>query len=246
MASRTLLFIPTFNERKNVEFIYERIRKTGLETDILFIDDSSPDGTGGLLDRLAQSDASLHVLHRSRKLGIGSAHAEGIRWAYDRGYQTLITMDCDFTHKPEDIASFIENSRDVDVVVGSRYLRRESLKEWNLFRKTLTRAGHFLTNRLLKLPHDTTGAFRLYRLDRIPRGVFEIAGSHGYSFFFESLYILDANGASIRDVPIDVPARAYGHSKMTLLDMMASLILMFQIYFFSIVDHGRYRLKSNK
>jgi SAM-dependent methyltransferase len=115
-------------------------------------------------------------------------------------------------------------------VVGSRYLEKGSLAEWSLFRKTLTRLGHFLTSTLLSMAHDASGAFRLYRLDRIPRGIFELVYSRSYSFFFESLYILSLNGCRIVDIPVRLPARTYGHSKMALRDAIYSSSLLLYLY----------------
>lgn len=113
-----------------------------------------------------------------------------VNWAYDHKFSTLITMDCDFTHQPESIPDFINNSKNYDIVVGSRFMFKKSLCEWNLFRKAMTFLGHFLTKNCLKMTYDATGAYRLYRLDKIPRRVFHIINSATYSFFSKSLYIL--------------------------------------------------------
>ena len=219
----TLVFVPTYNERENVRRLCSEILALDLRVDILFLDDNSPDGTGEVLDELAASHPNVHVIHRPGKLGIGSAHRDGINWAYDRGYSTLATMDCDFTHRPEDLPEIIRRSRDCDVVVGSRYSHPESLNDWTFFRKSLTLLGHVATNALLRMKYDATGAFRVYRLDRIPREVFSLVRSTGYSFLFESLYALFVNGHSIREVPIVLPARTYGHSKMRASDAFGSL-----------------------
>ena len=226
----TLIFIPTYNERENVQELYSQIRAMGLGADILFLDDHSPDGTGHLIEELASRDASVKTIHRAGKQGVGSAHLEGIGWAYDHGYRTLITMDCDFTHQPADIPAFIQNASQADLVVGSRFMEKTSLKDWNLPRKALTHLGHFLTKWLLNVPQDATGAFRLYRLDRIPRRVFDGVRSVGYSFFFESLCILGLNGVRIKELPIDLPKRTYGHSKMTFGDSWNSLKRLFSMY----------------
>ena len=220
----TLIFIPTYNEAENVEKIYNQIKALNLDTDILFLDDNSPDGTGKIIDNIIAKNKNVFVIHRSGKLGIGSAHKEGIKYAYNKKYETLITMDCDFTHSPEYIKDFINNSEDYDVVVGSRFLKKDSLSSWNLFRKFMTYLGHFLTFILLNMPYDASGAFRLYKLDKIKPGVFDLVQSNGYSFFFESLFILHMNKYKIREIPTELPARTYGHSKMTLKDIRTSII----------------------
>jgi dolichol-phosphate mannosyltransferase len=233
---KLLIFIATYNESENVEALFNRVRALNLDADILFLDDNSPDGTGGIIDRIASDNSNVHAIHRSGKQGIGSAHLAGITWAYDHKYQTLVTMDCDFTHAPERIVDFIAHSENNDIVVGSRYLQEGSLRTWNALRKTLTHVGHRLTNSLLHMPYDATGAFRLYRLDRIPAGVFGMVYSSSYSFFFESLYICWRNGARIYEIPIELPARTYGHSKMAWKDALRSTTLLAHLYIKNRID----------
>ena len=227
---KTLLFIPTYNERENVARIYGLIKSQNLDIDLLFLDDNSPDGTGQILDEMATRDARLRVLHRAGKLGIGSAHQHAIQWAYDQGYPLVVSMDCDLTHPPEHIPEFIQSAADSEVVVGSRFMRGESLAEWNLLRKFLTHLGHFLTRYVLRVPYDATGAFRSYRLDRIHRDVFRLVESPGYAFFFESLYVLCLSGVRVREIPIELPIRTHGHSKMKLTDVFTSLQRLLQLY----------------
>jgi dolichol-phosphate mannosyltransferase len=212
---RTLVFIPTYNERGNVEAMHSQIRALGLDADILFVDDDSPDGTGELLDEIATRDERLHIVHRRGKLGIGSAHIDGIAWSYAHEFDVLITMDSDFSHSPADIVRLLEVRHQADIVVGSRYLLPGSLEDWNLPRRLLTTLGHALTYGLLRMSEDATGALRLYNLGAIPRPLWERVRSRGYSFFFESLFVLKTNGFSIAEIPIVLPARTYGSSKMS-------------------------------
>src|SRR5215470_6611419 len=202
MASKssTLIFIPTYNEAENVGALFHSIRKLNLDAEILFLDDNSPDGTGTIIDELAAANPGVYTIHRAGKLGIGSAHVTGIRWAYESGYRLLVTMDCDFTHSPDRIPDFLAAATEYDVVIGSRYMQKDSLATWNLLRKTLTRVGHLLTITLLGMPYDATGAFRIYHLDRIPPGLFTLVYSRSYSFFFESLYVLWLNNFRIKEI----------------------------------------------
>ena len=183
MNEKGLIFIPTYNERDNVKEIVQQIKSLGLNLDILILDDNSPDGTGEIIDALAENDDKIFVKHRGGKEGVGSAHLEGIRFAYERGYHILITMDCDFTHDPNVIPGFLANADQFEVVVGSRFMNNESLADWNLYRKLMTHVGHMLTHRLLKIPFDATGAFRLYRIDKIKQDLFKRVKSKSYSFF---------------------------------------------------------------
>lgn len=242
MANELLIFIPTYNERENVERITREILGLGLNADILFLDDNSPDGTGKVLDELAAAHSNLQVIHRSGKLGIGSAHVTGIQWAYDHGYRMLLTMDCDFTHSPDYIPEFISKSENADIVVGSRYLQQGSLDSWNAYRRILTKAGHAATGILLDMPYDATGAFRLYRLDRISRYFVNAVHSRGYSFFFESLYVLKINKYRIVEIPTFLPNRTYGHSKMRLTDAFKSLGQLFHTYFTTKFNSERFEI----
>ena len=237
-----LVFIPTYNEHENVEILCRGLLDLGRRLDILFIDDHSPDGTGKVLDGLAQKHPNVTVIHRSGKLGIGSAHREGIRWAYAHGYQVLITMDSDFTHPPVYVAALLDNAGDHDVVVGSRYVLPGSLEGWELYRKFLSYLGHFLTVIFLLLKYDATGALRLYRLDRIPQQAFDLAHSIGYSFFYESLFILNFNKFTIKEIPIKLPARIQGHSKMCVQDVWQSFQLLVVIFWHTIVDRQRFKI----
>lgn len=219
---RLLIFIPTYNEKENVKEMVRQINSTNLELDLLFADDNSPDGTGKILNELKKEYKNLLVVHREKKMGIGSAHKFGIKYAYDNNYDYLITMDCDFTHSPSDITKFLKE-KDYDVVVGTRYKDKKSLEDWNLYRRFLTKLGHFLTKTLLSLEYDATGAFRLYNLKKIDSEIFDKVKSNGYAFFFESLFFLNLKGYKIKEVPIILPKRTYGSSKMSFLEIFKSL-----------------------
>lgn len=226
-----LVMLPTYNERGNVRKMVDQIFALGLPTDILFIDDNSPDGTGIILDEMAESRkhktvSQIFVIHRSGKKGIGSAHKEGILWAYSWGYTTLITMDSDFLHSPSDIPELVKCSETAEVVVTSRFVLKDSLSEWQVYRKIITKTGHFLTGLLLGMPYDATGAFRLYKLDKIPIRIFQMVESRGYPFFFESLAILNLNGVRITEVPVKLKIRTYGDSKLTVKDLWQSVTFM--------------------
>jgi len=240
--SEILIFIPTYNEMDNVEAMCAQIQNLALDADLLFIDDHSSDGTGGCLDSLAGKYSNVTVHHRPGKLGIGSAHQEGITYAYQQGYSILVTMDCDFTHMPADIPRLLEASRNQDVTLGSRYINPHSLPGWNLYRRSITHLGHFLTRHLLDLPYDASGAFRLYRLSRIPHAVFKLVSSTSYAFFFESLFVLKENGSAIKEIPIVLPARTYGNSKMSYRDATRSLRILMEVWLRRSASPEQYRL----
>lgn len=243
MNKKYLIFVPTYNEKENVTSLIEAVSALKLPgADMLFIDDNSPDGTGQILDALKTKYANLTVKHRANKSGIGSAHIEGIKWAYEKKYDFLITLDCDFTHPPEYIPEMIKRCEDYNIVVTSRYIDKNGLKDWNLFRKTLTLSGHLLTRFLLRLKYDATGAFRVYSMNQIDPRIFDLIKSKGYSFFFESLFILNYNKYTISEIPITLPARTYGHSKMRISDIWNSLKFLIYIFIVITFHPKRYRL----
>jgi dolichol-phosphate mannosyltransferase len=238
--NKTVIFIPTYNERDHAQEMCQQLLDLGLKADLLFLDDNSPDGTGDVLDDLARKHGELFVIHRSGKLGVGSAHLDGIAWAYDRGYEQLITLDCDFTHSPADVLKLLSYAPQYDVVVGSRFLAQGSLPDWKWTRRVLTHCGHFLTRHLLGISQDATGALRIYNLSRIPRSLFTLVKSQGYSFFFESMFLLLRNGCSVHEVDIVLPARTYGQSKMALNDIMLSMKRMLTLFLGSLTTPTQY------
>ena len=239
---RLLIFVPTYNENRNVERLCAELLGLPLAADILFIDDGSPDGTGATLDGLAHQHRQISVIHRAGKFGIGSAHRAGIAYAYDHGYDLLITLDADFSHSPADLPRLLAaHALDVDLVVASRYLGPDSLPGWSPHRLFLTRFGHVLTRVLLRMPYDASGALRLYDLRRIPRELFELVTARAYAFFFESLFILCRNGVRIREIPIVLPARVYGNSKLTAREGVRSGRFLVKLFFAHLTNPGRFQ-----
>src|SRR5947208_2787861 len=245
-SPKLLIFIPTYNEAENVERLCRELTALQLGADILFCDDASADGTGEIIERLSEEFPHVRVIHRSGKLGIGSAHHEGIRYAYAEDYETLVTMDCDFTHQPTDVLRLLQAAQASgrSVTVGSRYLKRHSLPGWNPLRRSLTHLGHFLTVTLLHLPQDATGALRVYQLGAIPQELFDRVRSCGYSFFFESLFVLHRNGFAIKEMPIALPARTYGSSKMCLRETVRSASRLLKLYWIGVRHPESFLLTS--
>jgi dolichol-phosphate mannosyltransferase len=242
----TLVLIPTFNERENIQIIVKRVQLALPNAHLLFIDDASPDGTGKMLDELSLTDLTIHVLHRARKLGVGSAHLHGIRWAFERSVDVLITLDADLSHSPEDANRMMTELEHTDVVVGSRFIGHGGLQDWGLSRKFMTHLGHLLTYSLLRIPYDSSGGFRVYNISKLNKEIFELVQSTNYAFFFESLKILHMNHISIGQVPIVLPARTYGHSKMGLRDVFQSLGFLLRLSILTLIFPSRYRIKNEQ
>ena len=213
MNNKTLIFVPTFNEGENIGPLLRQILAIHIPADVLVIDENSADGTAAVVRSIASEFPQVSLQERSGKLGIGSAHIAALRYAKKCGYDLLLTLDADFSHQPEDIPRFLAKANNYDVVLGSRYVRSSSLDQWRLHRRILTHFGHFLTTTLLRLPYDASGAFRLYRIDRIPDSLIDSIDSRDYEFFFESLTLLHVRGFRIGEIPINLPARTYGQDR---------------------------------
>ncbi len=242
---RTLVIIPTYNERENIEPIVNQLAALKIELTCLFVDDGSPDGTGPEVERLSVSHPWIRLIQRGAKRGIGGAHLDGLAWAKAEGFEIVVTMDCDLTHSPSDIPALLEASDRADVVVGSRYLRKGSLEGWNWRRKILTLTAHLLTRILLGIPYDCTGAFRVYRMDRIPQDVFGLVRSRSYPFFFESLFLLAVNGARIVELPISLPPRTYGSSKMPADEPFRGIRQLVDVAVDRLLQPERFRIPRN-
>lgn len=231
MEKKGLIFIPTYNERDNLASMIERITRLKIQNvEILIIDDNSTDGTSLIADKLATANYGLHVIHREKKSGIGSAHLAALEWAYSNKYRYILTMDCDFTHLPEAIPLLLVHLPAADLVLANRFLQKDSLKEWSLQRKMMTWLSHNSCRLLLGIPYDPSNAFRVYNLENIPERLFGLVTSKGYTFFMESLYILSLNIHNIAEVPVSLPRRVAGESKMKLRDVINGIRFLFYLF----------------
>lgn len=212
---KLLIFVPTYNERANIEPLCTAIRRQPFTPDILFCDDNSPDGTGELLNTLSASDPYIKVIHRSGKLGLGTATKQAFEYAIAHGYDFLITMDADLTHDPAYIPALIGKRHESDVVIGSRYAAGGSMQGWNLFRLPFTYFWRSMIRWGIGLPYDATGAFRLYRVSFLAKLDLKQIVSRGFCFGLESLYYAKLAGARIEETPITAHSRVAGKSKLS-------------------------------
>jgi dolichol-phosphate mannosyltransferase len=224
-----VICLPTLNEAGNIPAMLGQILELRLDADIVVIDDGSSDGTDTLVQQVAEKHPQVRLIERGARLGIGSAHIDALRLAKKGGYQYLVTMDADFSHRPSDIPRFLDAAKTSNIVVGTRFSRADSLKEWNLLRKCITHLAHFLTKVLLSLPYDASGGFRVYQLSTISPDLIDSIECRNYEFFFESLTRMHRRGLTIAEVPIDLPARTYGHSKMELKHVFGGFSRLIQL-----------------
>jgi len=226
--SRLLVAIPTYNEVDNIGVLIQQLRSLLPSATLLVIDDSSTDGTSELVGQVASKQSNVILHSREQKLGIGSAHKHALLAATSGNYEILVTLDADLTHDPIYIEAMFQELKNADVVVGSRFLPGGGIREWNLFRALLTRAGHLATRLILQIPYDASGAFRMYRINRVNSAALIQQLNDGYSWFYESLTVLHLQGLRISETPIVLPARTYGSSKMRIRDATFSLLNMFR------------------
>lgn len=210
-----LIAIPTYNEKENVPLLYKEIKKLNLPTDILFIDDNSPDGTGAVIDSLTENDTTVHAKHRPGKMGLGTAHKEAFAYAQNNGYEYLITMDADLTHDPKYIPQLLAKKDAADIVIGSRYTQGGSMHGWGTIRLPLTYFWRSMIKNCLGLPYDCTGAYRLYKVSILKPSIYNNIKGTGFAFCMESLYRFSQSGARITEVPIQAHSRIYGASKLS-------------------------------
>ncbi len=224
MQPRTLIALATYNERDNLEPLIQAIRTTVPAADVLILDDNSPDGTGAAADALALRDSHIHVIHRSGKLGLGTAILSIMRHAIDRDYDQLVTMDADFSHHPQYLPAILKGMDTADVSIGSRYIPGGGVENWPLSRQFMSRATGQLVRFLLGLPvRDTSGNYRCYRVSLLRRANLDNMVSRGYSFQQEILHRCHLAGARFGETPIVFADRRIGKSKANVKEMIGSL-----------------------
>jgi dolichol-phosphate mannosyltransferase len=214
IGRRCLVVLPTYNERENLEAISREILAY-LETDLLIVDDGSPDRTGVIADQLAGQDSRISVLHREDRQGLGTAYIAGFAHAERAGYQRVFQMDADFSHPPWDLPRLAAASLGSDVVIGSRYVSGGCTAGWSLRRRVLSRGGNLYARSLLGLSiRDVTSGFRCYDVQCLARLDLSRVRAQGYSFQIEITYRMAKAGLGIVEVPIHFVDRREGTSKM--------------------------------
>jgi dolichol-phosphate mannosyltransferase len=211
-----LVIIPTYNEAENIRPIVARVRSAVPEAHILIADDNSPDGTGKIGDELAVTDASVHVLHRQGKQGLGAAYLAGFSWGMEHGYGVLVEMDADGSHQPEELPRLLTALKSADVVLGSRWIPGGRVVNWPKSREFLSRGGSTYSRLLLDVPiRDVTGGFRAFRKETLlGLGMDEVA-SQGYCFQVDLAWRAVKAGFHVIEVPITFVERERGDSKMS-------------------------------
>jgi dolichol-phosphate mannosyltransferase len=213
---RTVIVMPTYNERQNLESIAGRVRAAMPAADLLVVDDNSPDGTGDIADNLAATDPHVQVMHRTEKAGLGRAYIAGFGWALEAGYDVIVEMDADGSHQPEHLPSLVGALAHADLAIGSRWVPGGKVVNWPKSREALSRGANVYTRIMLGLGvRDATAGFRAYRASTLQKISLNQVESTGYCFQIDLTIRVAQAGLKIVEVPITFVEREHGSSKMS-------------------------------
>jgi dolichol-phosphate mannosyltransferase len=213
---KALVVIPTYNEEHNIRNITREVLAVSDLTDVLIIDDNSPDGTGDIADGMSAEEPRIKVMHRTGKLGLGSAYIAGFRYALANGYDYIMEMDADYSHDPKEIPNFLAAIKESDLVVGSRYVGGIRILNWPMNRLLLSYSAGVYTRMItgLKLL-DCTSGFKCFRRETLESLDLSRIHSDGYSFQIEMSFLCQDKGFKLKEIPIVFTERKEGHSKMS-------------------------------
>ena len=218
-----LVVIPTYNEAETIAETVSQVLEVVPELSVLVVDDSSPDGTAAIVKESFADQPRVHVLTRELKQGLGLAYLDGFQWAFSEGFDFVVEMDADGSHRASDLTSLVEGSILADLVIGSRWVRGGEVENWPWFRKLISRIGNRYAKAMLGTEIlDMTSGFRVYRAKFMQQLVSVPVSSHGYSFQVELAYRASRAG-SVVEVPITFVERVNGKSKMTLAIVLEAL-----------------------
>lgn len=208
------VLMPTFNEREVIRTSVSKLLAEHPTLDLIIIDDSSPDGTGVLADEIAKQDSRVSVIHRAKKDGLGRAYGEGYQVALERGYQRIIQMDADGSHRPQDLKLLLDQTE--DLVIGSRWVSGGEVINWPIYRMWISRFGNAYARFSIRADvQDVTAGYRVYSAELLAKLPTDKIRAHGYGFQIEMTKWALAAGATVCEVPITFIEREGGRSKMT-------------------------------
>ena len=231
-----LIIIPTLNENKNIRIIHKKIIKIFAAANILFIDDNSTDGSKKEIIELRKKNKKINYIFRPKKLGIGSAHKLGLKLAVKNKYRYVCTMDCDGTHNPTAIKIMFKLIKKYNLVMTTRFKNKKMYQSWPIKRIFITHMRYYLVRLLLGTKLDSSGGFRLYDLKKIKLRDILQAKDDNYNFFWESTFLLENKKYKITEIPINLPFRTFGASKMRLQDIVSGIFYLIKTFI-------KYRLK---
>ncbi len=238
--SKNLIVIPTYNESENIFHVLDEIFKLEVaDLDVLVVDDNSPDGTGDKVEEYRRTNPKVYLMRRPGKLGLGTAYISGFKYALENGYDFIFEMDADFSHDPREIPDMLEEIKEADLVIGSRYIKGVNVINWPLSRLFLSVMASKYTRFITGMPiYDCTGGFKCFRrkvLEAIP---LDEVTSNGYSFQIEINFKAWKRKFRIVEIPIIFYDRTVGQSKMTRKIMIEAAFMVWKLKIFSLF--GKY------
>lgn len=227
-GSHTLVIVPTYNEIASLESTLSRLLSSLPCAQVLIVDDSSPDGTGALADRLAADSPRVHVLHRREKTGLGAAYAAGFEWALTQEFEAIVEFDADGSHLPEQLPALLTALDDsTALVIGTRWIPGGAVHNWPWYRRFISRsATRYARFALRSQLHDVTSGMRAFRASALKQIDFTRVSAHGYCFQIELAWTLEHGGLGVAEVPIDFVERTQGTSKMSFAIVLEALWLV--------------------
>ncbi len=230
--NKTLVIVPTYNERENLLPLSQRLLWLPVSVGLLVVDDNSPDGTGQLADELAAKHPSIHVLHRQQKSGLGRAYIAGFKWALEHDYEFIFEMDADFSHDPDDIPKLLGAAKNADCVLGSRYLNGIRIINWPLSRLMLSKSAAVYVRVITGMPFtDPTGGYKCFHRRALQALNLDEVQSNGYSFQIEMTHRLWRQGMKLAEVPIIFTERREGRSKMAGHIIREAFLMVWKLWF---------------
>ncbi len=222
-----LVIMPTYNEATNLERSVAQVRLAQPQVHILIVDDNSPDGTGALADNIARDDAQVTVLHRTNKEGLGAAYLAGFAWGFEQGFETLVEMDADGSHRAEDLGALLAKCGEADLVIGSRWVDGGAVLNWPWYRKLISRTGTLYADIMLgSRIKDMTAGFRAFDATFLQSLDLGGIAARGYGFQVEMAWRTQKAGGTVTEVPITFVERTQGASKMTTAIVLEALWLV--------------------
>lgn len=213
---KIFIVIPTYNEAENIESLIRKIFISHPDFNIIVVDDNSPDGTGAIVDALSAKDSRIHVIHRPKKAGLGTAYVRGFREALDQGADIIFEMDADFSHDVKYLKDFLSASKKADLVIGSRYINGIRVEGWRFRRLLLSKLANMYVSYIVVKPvWDFTAGFRCYRRQLLETIDLEKVTSDGYAFQIEMTHLAFKHGFRVVEIPIIFKERKYGASKIS-------------------------------
>lgn len=229
---KTIVIIPTYNERKNIQLLISDLLKFYPEIHVLVVDDNSPDGTGEYVKSLSEKDERIHVIQREGKMGLGTAYVAGFKYMLKNGYDLAVQMDADYSHDPKEIKTFLKLADEYDLVIGSRYVQGVNVINWPISRLFLSYFANIYTKIITGLPvKDSTGGFKCFRKEVLESIDLDKINSNGYSFQIEMNFKAWKNGFKIIETPIIFTDRVEGTSKMSRKIVYEAVFMVWKLRF---------------